>query len=64
MPRRLKDAKDAVLDRVTCDSNDSTSPSERKLLLAALNTISELQRLANLEDVPPTVVTPALGQTA
>jgi hypothetical protein len=64
MPRRLKDAKDAVLDRITCDSLDSKSPSERKLLLAALNTISELQRLANLDDAPPTAVTPALGQAA
>jgi hypothetical protein len=64
MPRRMKDAKDAVLDRITCDSIDSTSPSERKLLLAALNTISELQRLGNLDELPATAVTPALGQAA
>jgi hypothetical protein len=50
-PRRLRDAKNAVMDRIE-DSLDSASLSERKLLLAALNTISELQRLAQVDGLP------------
>jgi hypothetical protein len=63
LPRRLKDAKNAVMDRIE-ESFDSASLTERKLLLAALNTISELQRLANLEDVPTTHPVPAFGSAA
>ena len=62
LPHRLKAAKDAVMDRITADSVGSTSSAEGKLLLAALNTISELQRLAKLEGVPPPQVT--LGHAA
>jgi hypothetical protein len=51
LPRRLKAAKDAVMDRIE-DSFDSASFAERKLLLAALNTISELQRLSKVDDLP------------
>ena len=51
LPRRLRDAKNAVMDRIE-DSFDSASLSERKLLLAALNTISELQRLAQVDELP------------
>ncbi len=51
LPRRLRDAKNAVMDRIE-DSLDSSSPSERKVLLAALNTISELQRLAQVDELP------------
>jgi hypothetical protein len=64
LPHRLKAAKKALMDRLTADSVGSTSSSEGKLLLAALNTISELQRLAKLEDVPPTQGTQALGHAA
>jgi hypothetical protein len=52
LPRRLRDAKNAVMDRIE-DSRDSASLSERRLLLAALNTITELQRLAQVEELPP-----------
>jgi hypothetical protein len=51
LPRRLRAAKNAVMDRIE-DSLDSASLSERKLLLAALNTISELQRLAQVDELP------------
>jgi hypothetical protein len=51
LPHRLRDAKNAVMDRIE-DSFDSTSLSERKLLLAALNTIIELQRLAQIDELP------------
>jgi hypothetical protein len=51
LPLRLREAKNAVMDRIE-DSRDSASLSERKLLLAALNTISELQRLAQVDDLP------------
>ena len=63
LPRRLKDAKDAVMDRIE-DSFDSASLSERKLLLAALNTISELQRLAKVDDLPPRGMMRAFGHAA
>jgi hypothetical protein len=51
LPHRLSDAKDAVMDRIE-DSFDTASLSERRLLLAALNTIGELQRLANVDTLP------------
>jgi hypothetical protein len=51
LPHRLRDAKTAVMDRIE-DSLNSASLSERKLLLAALNTISELQRLAQVDEIP------------
>lgn len=63
LPCRLKDAKDAVMDRIE-DSLDSASLSERKLLLAALNTISELQRLAKLDDLPTIQVAQPFGNAA
>lgn len=63
LPSRLKDARDAVMDRIE-DSFDSASLSERRLLLAALNTISELQRLAKIDDLPPTRVVHAFGHAA
>jgi hypothetical protein len=59
LPRRLQDAKHAVMDRIE-DSFDSASLSERRLLLAALNTISELQRLANIEDLAQSAMTQAV----
>jgi hypothetical protein len=50
LPRRLRDAKNAVMDRIE-DSLDSASLHERKLLLATLNTISELERLAQVDEL-------------
>jgi hypothetical protein len=48
--RRLRNAKDAIMDRIE-DSFDSVSSQESRLLLAALNTISELQRVAKDDDL-------------
>jgi len=50
LPRRLRDAQNAVMDRIE-DSLDSASLHERKLLLATLNTISELERLAQVDEL-------------
>jgi hypothetical protein len=63
LPRRLRHAKDAVMDRIE-DSRDSASLSERKLLLAALNTISELQRLAQVDELPSTETALAVRDAA
>jgi len=63
LPRRLRDAKNAVMDRIE-DSLDSASPSERKVLLAALNTISELQRLAQVDELPAADTTHAFRNVA
>ena len=43
LPRRLREAKDAVMDRIE-DSFDTASVSERRLLAAALNTICIMER--------------------
>ena len=40
---RLRDAKNAIMDRIE-DSMRTASQSERRLLLTALNTLVELQR--------------------
>jgi hypothetical protein len=42
---RLRDAKNAIMDRIE-DSMRTASQSERRLLLTALNTLVELQRVA------------------
>jgi len=42
---RLRDAKNAIMDRIE-DSMRTASQSERRLLLTALNTLLELQRIA------------------
>lgn len=42
LPRRLRNAKHAIMDRIE-DSFDTASMAERTLLLAALNTVSELR---------------------
>jgi hypothetical protein len=49
--RRLQSAKDAIMDRIE-DSFEKASLSERQMLLAALNTINELQR-PNVDDLRP-----------
>ena len=63
LPRRLRDAKNAVMDRIE-DSSDSASLSERKVLLAALNTISELQRLAQVDELRSAEIKQALQDVA
>lgn len=52
IPRRLQDAKDAVIDRIE-DTFDTASLSERRLLSAALHTITELQRLSESSHIGP-----------
>jgi hypothetical protein len=63
LPRRLQDAKHAIMDRIE-GSFDTAALSERRLLLAALNTISELQRLANIEDMSRSSATQAFSHAA
>jgi len=60
---RLQEAKHAIMDRVE-DSIDSASYAERRLLLGALNTINELQRLADVKEQAHPEPTQALGQAA
>lgn len=48
--QRLQNAKDAIMDRIE-DSFDAAAGHENRLLLAALNTISELQRVAKNDDL-------------
>jgi hypothetical protein len=52
LPHRLREAKDAVLDRIE-DSFDTASLLERRLLVAALNTICELERRAGSDKSQP-----------
>jgi len=51
------------MDRIE-DSRDSASLPERKLLLAALNTIAELQRLAQVDELPSTETALAVRDAA
>ena len=48
--QRLQNAKNAIMDRIE-DSFDTASGQESRLLLAALNTISELQRVDKNDDL-------------
>ena len=63
LPRQLQDAKNAIMDRIE-DSRGAASLSERRLLLAALNTIGELQRLAQIEDLSRPSAEQGSGQAA
>jgi len=64
LPRRLQVAKDAVMDEIE-DTFDTASPSERRLLLAALHTISELQRLSGSSGPSARIApAPAFGHAA
>jgi hypothetical protein len=64
LPRRLQVAKDAVMDHIE-DTFDTASLSERRLLLAALHTISELQRLSGSnESRAQTAAAPSFGHAA
>jgi hypothetical protein len=47
--RRLQSAKDAIMDRIA-ESFDKASFFERQVLLAALNTINEIQK-PNVDDL-------------
>jgi hypothetical protein len=48
--QRLQLAKNAIMDRIE-DSFDIASGQESRLLCAALNTISELQRVVKSDDL-------------
>jgi hypothetical protein len=47
---RFQTAKDAIMDRIE-DSFDTATLSERRMLLSALNTISELERLSKPDEL-------------
>lgn len=61
--QRLQNAKDAIMDRIE-DSFDTAFGQESRLLLAALNTISELQRVVKNDDLRRPGPAPTLGHTA
>ena len=48
LPFRLREAKDAVMDRIE-DSFDTASLSERRLLIATLDAICELERRSDVK---------------
>ena len=64
LPVRLQAAKDAVMDHIE-DTFDTASLSERRVLLAALHTIGELQRLSGSSEYHlRTVPAPSFGHAA
>ena len=64
LARRLQIAKDAVMDHIE-DTFDTASLSERRILLAALRTINELQRLSGpSESYARTAPAPNFGHAA
>jgi hypothetical protein len=60
---RLRDAKNAIMDRIE-DSMRTASQSERRLLLTALNTLVELQRATPRENPVLTTKLKTLGTAA
>ncbi len=60
---RLQTAKDAIMDRIE-DCFEVASQTERRLLLTALNAISELERLSKPEGIRSSVSTRTLGHAA
>lgn len=50
LEQRLQDAKDAIMDRIE-DSFDTGSVSDSRLLLATLNTITDLRRESKIDDL-------------
>ena len=63
LPGRLRDAKHAIMDRIE-DSIHHASYAERRLLLGALNTIAQLQRLADIGEPTHPKPTQSLSQVA
>lgn len=63
MAERFKNAKDAIMDRIE-DCFDSTSQTERRLLLSALNTISNLEGLSQSGAVLRTPLRGIVGHAA
>ncbi len=60
---RFRTAKDAILDYIE-DSFETASLSERRVLLAALNTISELEQSSRPSDLRLPFVVPGVGHAA
>lgn len=60
---RFRSAKDAIMDYIE-DSFDSASLSERRMLLAALNTISEMERSSMPGDLRMSSVVRRVGHAA
>src|SRR5579864_7289959 len=60
---KFQNAKDAIMDRIE-DCFDKTSLSERRMLLSALNTISELEQLSRPDEVRSRAPRPSLGHAA
>jgi hypothetical protein len=60
---RFRTAKDAIMDRIE-DSFDSASLSERRMLLSALNTIGELERLSRPDDLRQSLLFKTVGHAA
>ena len=61
--QRFQSAKNAVMDRIE-DSLDTAYGKESRLLLAALNTISEIQGAAKSDDLRPPGPARSFGQPA
>ncbi len=60
---KFQTAKDAIMDRIE-DCFDQTVLSERRMLLSALNTISELERLTRPDEVRPKPPAGTIGYAA
>ena len=61
--KRLQDAKDAIMDRIE-DSFDTGSVSDSRLLLAALNTITDLRRESKIDDLRQRLPAQNVGHAA
>jgi hypothetical protein len=61
--KRLQDAKDAIMDRIE-DSFDTGSVSDSRLLLAALNTITDLRRESKIDDLRQRLPAQTFGHAA
>jgi len=60
---KFQSAKDAIMDRIE-DCFDRTSLSERRMLLSALNTISELEQLSRPDEVRARAPRSSVGHAA
>jgi len=60
---RFRSAKDAIMDHIE-DSFDTASLSERRILLAALNMITELERSSRPGELRLSSAVPGVGHVA
>ena len=61
--QRFQSARDAIMDRIE-DCFETASLSERRLLLSALNTVSELERLSKPNELRRPSTARTLGHAA